>query len=251
MPPSGNTSASSTIGASAATASAEGHSRAGPAIAHATNASARKAPATGLASEVTSASASAGHQRPRWAASSAPSPTAAPRSKGTRQDSRAIEAPTANHSEPTRTARSGKRPRISSVNSAVATVIETAASRRGPKQGPEPGREHRVGEQVVPAVPRVVPQREPRFGEEVAAVARRREIRARRGEDHVDQPEPRRERPRGGPAQPGDHLADRNSASRSSRSGRSYHGQCPASGSSSSSACGSAAAYAAAKRAGM
>ena len=123
------------------------------------------------------------------------------------------------------------------------------------------GRKHGVGEQVVPAVPRVIPQREARAREQAAAVARRGQVGAGGRDDQVGERERGRDRPRGDAAREPDqvrrtarlrvgalhgsegaHAALRKSTTRSSTSGRSSHGQCPASGSSSSSARGSACA---------
>ena len=73
------------------------------------------------------------------AATSAPMPIARPRSKGTRLASSPIAAPKANHSDATRVARAGKAPSSSLVNSAVARVIETAASSCTPISAPSAG----------------------------------------------------------------------------------------------------------------
>ena len=97
------------------------------------------APATGLASDASTVAASAPTQWPRCASTIAPSASASPRSKGTRHDSSAIEAPTANHRPATRVARGAKRPSIAAANSAVATVIDTAASSCGPISAPSAG----------------------------------------------------------------------------------------------------------------
>ncbi len=148
-PPSGNAIVSSAIGVSAAIVSAAGQARigqtraglvpAGSLSAQAIQASARNAPATGLASAVTTLSASALAKCPRRAASSAPRPIARPRSNGTRLDSSATDAPSANHSAAMRVARGGKQPSISRANSAVAATIETAASGCGPISAPSAG----------------------------------------------------------------------------------------------------------------
>ncbi len=130
---------SSAIGTSAASASAAGRPRSGPAIAQARKASARKAPATGLATALSGASTNASANRSRCAASSAPSAIARPRSKGTRLDSSEIDAPIAKKMPATRVARGGKCPSISALNSAVASVIDSAARSCGPISAPSAG----------------------------------------------------------------------------------------------------------------
>jgi hypothetical protein len=127
------------IAASAAMASAAGHTLTGPASAHATNANARNAPATGLASVVSTLAPSASARCLCRASSSAPRPTARPRSNGTRLDSSAIDPPSANHAAAMRVARAGKQPSIRRSNSAVAITIEIAASGCGPISAPSAG----------------------------------------------------------------------------------------------------------------
>ena len=123
-------------------------------------------------------------------------------------------------------------------------------------RGSQRGRDDRVGGQVVAAVPAVVPDREAEAREEVAAVAGGGQVGALGSEDQIGDRQQRGERPRRRPAQHRGELARRRGgrsglrahpslrkvATRSTMSGRSSHPQCPASGYSASSPCGSAAA---------
>ena len=225
------------------------------AMAHASAPSARNAPATGLASAVRTATSSASIHRARCASTSEPSPRARPRSNGTRLESSEMPA-----------RREEERPGPRGPRREAAPDRELEQRRRGdhrdgreergPDRRAERRRDDRVGGEVVAPVPAVVPDREAEAREEVAAVARGSQVGALRSEDQVDDRQQRGERPRRRPAQRRGELARRRggrsglrahpslrkAATRSTMSGRSSHPQCPASGYSASSPCGSAAA---------
>ena len=180
------------------------------ASAHASSASARNAPATGLASVLsrvrpTAAAATRRRSRAARLASSAPMPIASPRSKGTRFARRLTAAPHASQIDAILAAR------------AVEKAVEERREQGGDErhrdgrhelradQRAEGRSQQRVREQMVPAVPRVVPERETDPAEQVAAIRRRRQIGARWREDHIDEARRRRDRPRRRSAHAGAH----------------------------------------------
>ena len=125
----------------------------------------------------------------RWASTSAPRPMARPRSKGTRLESRLTPAPNANQMAAMRVARRGKWPLDQNREQACRVRHRERRQQPRPDSRAERWREHAVGGQVVSGVPGVVPQREADAAEQVAAVARRREVGARRAAT-LDQPRP-------------------------------------------------------------
>ena len=88
------------------------------------------------------------------------------------------------------------REACSSGRSVPRSAAQTARRRSSPRlpraagvrAAPERRGEHRVGEQVMAAVPAVVPQREAGVGEQIGAIGGRREVAAGRGEDRGTRP---------------------------------------------------------------
>src|SRR5256884_8215566 len=129
-PPSGKSAARSRGGPSATAIRADPEPRL-PRSTCTSAASARKAPATGLASEQPRPSATASTRRPRWNASSDPSPSATPSANGIRPEISEVVAASPNQRLPQR-APGPKWARASGSKIAAAATEEIAPTTSGP-----------------------------------------------------------------------------------------------------------------------
>jgi hypothetical protein len=130
-PPSGKAIDSAAAGTKAPPAVHSASVRSRCASHSAPQAMARKRPATGLASVVATASATAARGRVRWSASSAPSANATPRLNVSRPMNRSVAVARPNQIAP-RCARGPKCRPTSTANSAAEATAAIAPTTRGP-----------------------------------------------------------------------------------------------------------------------